>query len=550
MILLQFKRIEKLEDAIPLLQMAIGLEFSTLPPYLYALYSIKPDTNAEASSRIKMVVQEEMIHMCLGCNILNALGTNPALTAPKSPGPLPGGITGGGKQPLIIHLLPFSKDAMAQAMSIEEPEDGAIDFPHELVAAAADPDFMTIGHFYSQLDNFLKTLPASKWSPGHNQIDDSQFFPGELFAVNGYADAHNAIQRIESEGEGSKDSPLDFQGEVAHYYRFAEVFYDQVLTKANNPKGYAWIGKLGVDWNGVYPAIADPEITIFPRTRRRHRPRRINATRRSRVWSRSCRRRSPGKPAAWATRCAHVRSAHGGQACPDRSAGRVDPSGRPELPLSPRPHKGGCAMSVLETPRLVFRGQLSWDPITTNNYSNLYDENDSKTIFDSSAADVAAFRKEAIADVISQDQTGADYINNWNPDGTHRATYYDTTVTGVDTGKGLSADDPIVKCPVSFLGMLVDLEPSWQRAAARNCSSMPVGSGVQGVRRGLCSAHEPHDHPLHQLFGSTNGLHRRPWPRWSGKHPSRRRTDCASGNKILRCSSSLPRRWQTTMCWD
>jgi len=116
-------------------------------------------------------------------------------------------------------------------------------------------------------------------------------------------------------------------------------------------------------------------------------------------------------------------------------------------------------MSVLETPRLVFRGQLSWDPITTNNYSNLYDENDSKTIFDSSAADVAAFRKEAIADVISQDQTGADYINNWNPDGTHRATYYDTTVTGVDTGKGLSADDPIVKCPVSFLGMLVDLEP-------------------------------------------------------------------------------------------
>ena len=53
------------------------------------------------------------------------------------------------------------------------------------------------------------------------------------------------------------------QGEVAHYYRFAEVFYDQVLTKANNPKGYAWVGKLGVDWNGVYPAIADPESHDF-----------------------------------------------------------------------------------------------------------------------------------------------------------------------------------------------------------------------------------------------------------------------------------------------
>ena len=43
--------------------------------------------------------------MCLACNILNALGTNPVLTAPKYPGPLPGGITGGGKQALTIHLL-------------------------------------------------------------------------------------------------------------------------------------------------------------------------------------------------------------------------------------------------------------------------------------------------------------------------------------------------------------------------------------------------------------------------------------------------------------
>ena len=116
-------------------------------------------------------------------------------------------------------------------------------------------------------------------------------------------------------------------------------------------------------------------------------------------------------------------------------------------------------MSVLETPRLVFRGQITWDPITTNNYPSLYDENDSRTIFDSSAADVAAFRKEAIADVITKGQGGANKISNWNPDGTHRATYFDTSVVGVDNGKGLSIDDPIVNCPVSFMGMLVDLEP-------------------------------------------------------------------------------------------
>lgn len=257
MIYLQVKRISTIADAIELLQMAIGIEFSTLPPYLYALYSIRPDTNAAASSRIRFVAMEEMVHMCLACNILNALGTNPVLAAPTYPGPLPGGISGGGKEPLTIHLLPFSKESMAQAMAIEEPEAGAIDFPHELLVAD-QPSFMTIGQFYNHLDGFLATLPASSWSPGRNQIDDRQFLQGELFAVNDYDGAHRAIQRIVSEGEGSKESPLDFEGDVAHYYRFAEIYYDQVLTKANNPKGYAWQGTLGVDWSAVYPAIADP----------------------------------------------------------------------------------------------------------------------------------------------------------------------------------------------------------------------------------------------------------------------------------------------------
>jgi hypothetical protein len=200
---------------------------------------------------------EEMVHMCLACNILNALGTNPVLTAPTYPGPIPGGISGGGKEALTIHLLPFSKDAMAQAMAIEEPEAGAINFPHE-VALEAAPTFMTIGQFYSHLDQFLSTLPESRWSKDRNQIDDRQFLQGELFAVNGFADAHRAIQRIVSEGEGTKESPLDFRGDVAHYYRFGEIFNDQILTKADNPLGFAWKDKLGVDWAAVYPAIADP----------------------------------------------------------------------------------------------------------------------------------------------------------------------------------------------------------------------------------------------------------------------------------------------------
>jgi hypothetical protein len=263
MILLQVKPIKTIEDAFSLLQMAVALEFSTLPPYLYALYSIKPGTNTEASNLIRSVAIEEMTHMCLACNILNALGKTPVLTAPKYPGPLPGSITGGGKQPLIIHLYPFSKDAMAQAMAIEEPEAGPINIPHETLALGAEPTFMTIGQFYHHLDDFLKKLPPSSWKAGHNQLDDRQFLPGQIFAVNNYADAHRAIDNIVSEGEGTKKTPLDFQGEVSHYYRFGEMFYDQQLTKADNPEGFVWGKPLGVDWAGVYPAIPDPESHDF-----------------------------------------------------------------------------------------------------------------------------------------------------------------------------------------------------------------------------------------------------------------------------------------------
>lgn len=116
-------------------------------------------------------------------------------------------------------------------------------------------------------------------------------------------------------------------------------------------------------------------------------------------------------------------------------------------------------MSVLETPRLIFRGQLSWDPIVTNNSSLQYDEADSTTVFNSCAGDVAAFRKAAIAAVIGKRANGQEFISNWNPHGTHRSTFYDTTVVGVDTGSGPITDDPVVNVPVSFTGMLVDLEP-------------------------------------------------------------------------------------------
>jgi hypothetical protein len=74
-----------------------------------------------------------------------------------------------------------------------------------------------------------------------------------------------------------------------------------------------------------------------------------------------------------------------------------------------------------------------------------------ETILPGVANRVKVFRDQAIAMVA----TGG----NWNPHGTHRATFCDVRVCGFDLGAGVKTDDPFHAAAVNFIGMLVDLEP-------------------------------------------------------------------------------------------
>ena len=255
---------QSVEDVQSLVQTAIDLEFATLPPYLYAIFTILPGQNEPAYELLHSIIMQEMIHMCLACNIKNAIGGTPLINSPTFPGPLPGGVD--GTRP--IHLYPFSSEAIEQGMHIEQPEE-PIDPPMAL-DASVDGDEVTIGEYYHRVELALKALPSSAWTAHRHQIDDSQYFQGQLFEVNNFADAQQAIENIVSEGEGTPvspdnaGSPLDFQNELAHYYRFWEIEQNKVLTKANNSVGYQWgPATLGVDWRAVYPAVTDPQTFDF-----------------------------------------------------------------------------------------------------------------------------------------------------------------------------------------------------------------------------------------------------------------------------------------------
>lgn len=111
-------------------------------------------------------------------------------------------------------------------------------------------------------------------------------------------------------------------------------------------------------------------------------------------------------------------------------------------------------MSVLDGPRVTFRGQVSWDPITTNNYAQLYDENNSNgagIVYFPPGADANAYRQQAVAGVTT--------MGNWNPDGSHRSTFFGVKVAGVDVDGTFNTDDSLCRSPVNFIGMLVDAEP-------------------------------------------------------------------------------------------
>lgn len=61
------------------LQMALQIEHATIPPYLTALVSIKPGFNTEVKNIIKTIIRQEMLHMALVANLLNAIGGKPKL---------------------------------------------------------------------------------------------------------------------------------------------------------------------------------------------------------------------------------------------------------------------------------------------------------------------------------------------------------------------------------------------------------------------------------------------------------------------------------------
>ena len=62
------------EDVYESVQRAIELEFSTIPPYLTAMLSLRPDKNRQIWEILHSVVIDEMLHFVIDCKLAGGLG--------------------------------------------------------------------------------------------------------------------------------------------------------------------------------------------------------------------------------------------------------------------------------------------------------------------------------------------------------------------------------------------------------------------------------------------------------------------------------------------
>lgn len=248
------------------LQTAIELEHSTIPPYLCALYSIKEGSNAGAAEVIRSVVMEEMLHMALAANVLNAIGGSPAIDHPRFVPAYPGYMPH-SRDSFVIGLEKFSPSSLETFLKIE--------MPVKPQAPPQDDKYDTIGQFYAAIEEALKRLCANDagFVADHSrQVPPEAYYggSGRLVTVTNLESALEALEQIVDQGEGIQHTILDGDALVhgaagyAHYFRFKEIeagrYYSREDAVDAPPSG----PPLVVDWTAVYDMRPNPRAASLP----------------------------------------------------------------------------------------------------------------------------------------------------------------------------------------------------------------------------------------------------------------------------------------------
>ncbi len=250
-------RVEHRESLAYALSEAAELEHGLMCCYLYAAFSIGqrceqryPPAKAAAIARWRAelvdVARDEMVHLALVSNLLNALGAAPHLLRPNFP-------VGAGAHPagIVVSLAPFSLATIQHFVFLERPDDvieregsgfsgreyARIGHSGRLVPSGQD--YATLGDLYRWIrDGFahlVELLGAARVFAGDPRLQVSSALVG-LPGITEVVDLESALRAIDTivtQGEGAPRCPGH-----SHYSRFSAIRNELQAILADDP-GFA-----------------------------------------------------------------------------------------------------------------------------------------------------------------------------------------------------------------------------------------------------------------------------------------------------------------------
>ena len=255
------------------LQWAIQIEHTTFPPYLCALYSIKEGHNQEAAEILCSIFMEEMLHMTLAANILNAIGGSPQIDKPDFIATYPAYLPHSDRS-FQVSLGKFSKPIINTMIKFEKPEAQG--------APPEDDNYQTFGQFYDAIENGLKYL-SKEFGQKHlfcgdpkRQIINESFSyagSGRIITVTDLSSALEALEEIIEQGEGlDHDSIWDGdknmfhheRKEVGHYFRLNQIIHGRYYQSTDTPESGPSGKDFKVDWEAVYNMKENIRSSDYP----------------------------------------------------------------------------------------------------------------------------------------------------------------------------------------------------------------------------------------------------------------------------------------------
>lgn len=249
-------------------QLALQVEFATIPVYLSGLYSIQ-DRDCVAYQALRSVVMEEMVHINQAANLVVALGALPRFTGQAAP-----------EYPCY---LPHANEATTPLLglyraspAVFENVFAAIETPAPAGAPPQADHYDTIAQLYEALSDAIQRHPGNPFEPpareGRQRLDIYiGKFGGKTLPIIDKPSARFAIQQIVQQGEGSVPAgspmnPAEPFGAYNHYGRRTDGTYGPIIGLPAEMSHFSKFRHVALDKENFPPTLpvtSNPDAADF-----------------------------------------------------------------------------------------------------------------------------------------------------------------------------------------------------------------------------------------------------------------------------------------------